>query len=519
MALNPRSVLFTSFTLILCGHAVPLTTYGSDPVALTANPGTTTPAEGTCGPIERYYHPTQKSWYDANTGPWLDQWWNANSPQFGSRNGFAGTLGSTFLGNPDWTCLDDGSVDNCDLDPCNNPKLNAAGKDIQPAYYVLLSMRNLHSFFSNLKAAFSISGIFASLKKDEWAWTYYKDKDDVDMTAQNELFVGLMTVVGISAAFAAPLKPAVNGIAAGASAAFSGAVFATKNVIQNATGNDTPQKGAEMGGKLADLFIKSISELITVNNALMKGSKYGDHDARSHIANGQFIEKGDIDQNDSIRRGNTLLAATAINYLWKQQKIFIVGGGDCEDTGGIGSGPQEAKLCRDGKAWYLFYWREYLGSIDPGKKRWGNVDVPPGFPELQSEGITVQDIIGASLDAFIVAGQKYTGDVHLSRTEQALMDGAIAPKVGGPSWEGTFTIPVCNVSSIVPISGDDFPKKDVIIQPWGAKKVPQWCAPVCNLPGAPADEQTTRDFIDAAQMRNFHSFQSYCPDGRWIMDQ
>ena len=78
-----------------------------------------------------------------------------------------------------------------------------------------------------------------------------------------------------------------------------------------------------------------------------------------------------------------MFMTTTINYLYKQQKIFIVGGGPCNDTGGIGTGPQESKYCRDGKAWYLFFWKEY-GGFNLGKKEWGDVESPPGVDQLST---------------------------------------------------------------------------------------------------------------------------------------
>ena len=33
-----------------------------------------------------------------------------------------------------------------------------------------------------------------------------------------------------------------------------------------------------------------------------------------------------------------------------------MGGGACGDGQGIGSGPQNYSVCRNGQAWYLYYW-------------------------------------------------------------------------------------------------------------------------------------------------------------------
>ncbi|KAI9804196.1 MAG: hypothetical protein M1825_001598 [Sarcosagium campestre] len=495
-------------------ETLPSSSTSPSPSPTSASNGTSS-AEFACGPVEQFFYPTPEKWQASNTGPWLDTWWTQNSPRFAQRKGFSSLFGASFLGNPGWTCQDDGSVDNCDLDPCDQPKLNNAGKETEPAYYVLQSVRNLHSYFLGLKDSFQVGGIFASLQKDDWAYTYYKDKNDVDMGATNQLFSGLLSAVGVVASFAAPFGPSTNLLVGSASAIFAGAISATRLQVTKVSGNDTPVKGADMGAKLAQIFLKATTNLITANNALMNGEKYGDADIREYIKDGKFVESGDVDATATIARANTLLASTAINYLWKQQKIFIMGGGPCDDSAGVGSGPQEAKLCRDGKAWYLFYWREY-GGIQFGKKHWGNVDIPPGLTDLNAEGITIQDIIGASVDAYKIAGLDYSPDMHLNRTQQALSDASIAPNVGGPSWEGTFTIPVCDITPILNIDGKNFPKKDVILQPYGAKKVPQWCAPICAGPNGSADFETTQRWVEAAQMKNFQSFQAYCPKGEWL---
>ena len=120
-------------------------------------------------------------------------------------------------------------------------------------------------------------------------------------------------------------------------------------------------------------------------------------------------------------------------------------------------------------------------------------------------------MISSSLDSYIYAGNNYTYDMYQNRTQAALQSGALTPETAGPSMEGTFTIAVCDVGPVVPIAWQVFPKKNVILQPYGNGMVPQWCAPMCANSSGQLDRQTSLDFLSAAQMTNFDSPFEYCP--------
>jgi hypothetical protein len=119
----------------------------------------------------------------------------------------------------------------------------------------------------------------------------------------------------------------------------------------------------------------------TANNQLMSGQTYADVDIRSYIAGGAFLAFPGVDKNTVIDSMNNMLVGTAINQLYRTQKIFIMGGGSCDDNQGIGSGPQESKVCRDGKAWYLYYWQEN-DVVSTTSHQWGWVATPPGLEEI-----------------------------------------------------------------------------------------------------------------------------------------
>ena len=356
------------------------------PVPSALQPGNST----VCGSIQPYLQPNASSWALANTDQWFNAWWTKNSERFDPTYGFAESFGYMYTGNPNYNCQDNGADGNCEVDPCNNAVLTSAGSSMVPAYYVLESMTHLLQYFKALEEAFVNAGIQAALVKDNWAYTYYVDKNDFSSTEISVLIIALTTVINIVAAFAGPLG---EGIAMGitaAAAAGSGLLYADRIMATAPHENDTPLKAAQMGATLASLFQQGMASFTQANNLLMKGSQYGNQDIRGYISGGAYLTGPNPNITAITQTADTLLASVAINQLWKQQKIFIMGGGPCDDSGGIGNGPQEAKLCRNNQAWYLFYWQEYLGQIHLGKKQWGNVAAPPGMDSLASQGITVQ---------------------------------------------------------------------------------------------------------------------------------
>ena len=295
-----------------------------------------------------------------------------------------------YTGDPNFNCYDNAADSNCEVDPCNNPVLNAAASSMVPAYYVLESLTHLRQYYLALEKAFVNAGITAALTKDDWAYTYYVDKNDFSNTEISILIIALTTVLNVLAAFAGPLgEAAAMGIQASV-AAVSGALFADRILESTVGQDDTPKKAAQIGATMATWFQQGMTTFTQGNNILMKGLQYGGEDVRSYIADGAYLTGPNPNITAVTQTANTLLASVAINQLWKDQKIYIMGGGPCDDSGGIGSGPQEAKLCKNGQAWYVFYWQEYLGQIHLGKKQWGNVAALPGVADLANEGLTIQ---------------------------------------------------------------------------------------------------------------------------------
>jgi hypothetical protein len=326
-----------------------------------------------------------------------------------SSAGFAGAFGQWAMGNPDWSCRDDGSDSDCDLQLCDNRVLNDRGDDIRSTYYVLESVNRLHTYFTGIGEAFTTTALGAALSKDSWATTFYKDKDDKSVGALKQVLTLVTTIVGVGASFAGLGGAAAGAVAGAGNALTNGAVGAANSVMPDQyvhhsiikskppytnppSTDDTFQKSADLGGILGSIVVDSLKSFTTANNQLMSGQSYNDADIRSYLSGGAFLAYPGVDKNAVTDAMTNMLVGTSINQLYRTQKIFIMGGGACGDNQGIGSGPQEATVCRDGKAWYLYYWQEN-DVVSTTSHQWGWVASPPGVDQLgqnEYEGVKVE---------------------------------------------------------------------------------------------------------------------------------
>ena len=151
---------------------------------------------------------------------------------------------------------------------------------------------------------------------------------------------------------------------------------------------------ANLGASLAKSFKAAIQSFVNIQNDLVAGKSTDDTqgDIRSYISHGAYLDTTGVNVVETTNYFNTMVTSKAINALWSQQKVFIMGGGPCDDSGGIGSGPQKAKICRNNQAWYLYFWHE--GSKDfLSESQYGYVMSPQGANLLGSgdyQNITVE---------------------------------------------------------------------------------------------------------------------------------
>lgn len=154
-----------------------------------------------CGPVSQYYNPTPEKWDAANTDAWLNHWWTIMAQKRTSNsNGFAGAFGEYAIGQPDWSCKDDGNNGNCDVDVCGNPKINSLGNSTQQAFYVLESINQLNGFFEGLDETFDIAAIVAALDNDDIVQNFWWDEGYWNALILKEMFNMIGTLFGVAAA-------------------------------------------------------------------------------------------------------------------------------------------------------------------------------------------------------------------------------------------------------------------------------------------------------------------------------
>jgi hypothetical protein len=223
------------------------------------------------------------------------------------------------------------------------------------------------------------------------------------------------------------------------------------------------------------------------------------------LTGGGFLNAS-VNEVSTTQGFNTMIQGMAINQLWRQNKIFVMGGGKCGDNQGIGNGPQNATWCdpETNTAWYLYFWQAN-DVISTTSHQWGWVAPPPGAEQLgsgQYQNISVANVIESSVKAYQQAGYNYTSDVMAARMADAVQTGSGNPMAAGAAWEGIFSIPVCNVSQAV---DQNYSDKQYILQDYGHDSRPVWCGPICDN-----DLEKTKLFINATLMEGFQSPRHLC---------
>ena len=62
------------------------------------------------------------------------------------------------------------------------------------------SLTRIHGYFTGLRESFTVAAIGAALSKDDWAETFYTDKDDKSVVALREVLNSISMVVGLVSA-------------------------------------------------------------------------------------------------------------------------------------------------------------------------------------------------------------------------------------------------------------------------------------------------------------------------------
>ncbi|CAI7653247.1 unnamed protein product [Penicillium discolor] len=515
-------------TVVLQATAVP---YGP-----SSNKSIRDNSDDPCGPVGEFTkNPTIEKWTKAETDDWLNDWWTENADKRTSNaHGFAGAFGQYALGQPGWSCQNNGNDANCDIPVCNNPKINALGKNTEETYYVLQALNNLHGFFLGLEQSFNIAAVVAALDNDEIVNNFWHDENAWDPTVLKEILNAIATVLGVAVAgLGAPaLSSVMEGtlvpaIAGAASSMVSGGVGAASLAISSTDTSDITQ--ANLGHIMAQAVTDIASSFISTNNELMFGNGYGDSggDIRNYLQGGAWVDYPGLQKNGARDSMIAIMQSMMINSLWRMQRVFILGGGACGDGQDIGRGIADSGdnvICdENNRAWYLYYWqRQNVAS----KKHDGWVARPWGSDRMGAsplygkdggagpfwKNLNPLDAIRSSLKSFQAAGNNYDVSTFTSRMGDIFASGDNAYSEGA-SMEGLWTIPVCNVSKTINNPDYIYSKKGDILHPYGFDERPYWCGPICEM-----DKDKTTEFYKAANFKDDFEKPFLAGCDAWIME-
>lgn len=177
-----------------------------------------------CGHVRDFYDPTPEKWEAANTDAWLSDWWSANEADV-EESGFAEAFTRYTLDVEGFTCKLSGNPSNCVADTCNNPVLNKMGDDLEPAYYVLSSLKLFHGYLKGYQETVESAAVVESFNQDIFTKYFYLDPNEIDSTSLKEMINILVTILSLGSAgvgFLAKLGK-LGSLAVGAGVTMAGA--------------------------------------------------------------------------------------------------------------------------------------------------------------------------------------------------------------------------------------------------------------------------------------------------------
>ena len=223
-----------------------------------------------------------------------------------------------------------------------------------------------------------------------------------------------------------------------------------------------------------------------------------------YFDNGTFLINDGAPSTEVVKYMHGMFLGSAIDYMWRRQKVFIIGGYRCHDTQGLGKYPEDGTICDDEhKAWSLYHWE----TTDNGTHSVG-VIAPHGL-ELLGKGhyssVTLHDIISSSVASYKAAGYGYTVDMATERLNDEIESGKA--DIWSPSRAGIFTIPVCDIGLVLQHGSNDIDQREKILREWGEEDdhEPQWCGPICNW-----DHIETEAWLDAAHLLGWDKYRDDC---------
>ncbi|KAJ5624508.1 hypothetical protein N7510_000817 [Penicillium lagena] len=468
---------------------------------------------------------TQQDWQDANTNSWLSNWLKTNADAI-SKSGFISAFGELVLGQTGWTCE---LGENCTL-PClkrtpstiKHAHLQARdtsqGSATQQAANVGSSLVNLNEAFNEMQTLFNSAVGETNSALDGIIGDFWFEADTSSLDLANGLHA-LGIVLGLVASFATGGAAAP---AAALSTLFAGGVTEALSVLPS----EDPYmvQAGNAGVQMSQIYQALDQAIQNLYNNITSGNN---DDIASVFSDGTFLLEHSADITQNI---TDVFESSIINYVWREQMVFILGGSDCAEDQGIGNtGPKDDNgiiwWCdENNKAWYLYFYQFNNNGV-PGKGSqntdawiahpWGS-DRMGNNPSLQAGGgtgnfytwLNPYNAVISSVKSWQVAGNNYTTQTWEERMK-GIISGGHNPLFDGNAIEGLWTIPVCNISAAV---DQNYPGKSNILQPYGSRSV-EWCGPICDN-----DDDTTLEFFKAANMvfdgfeKSDYPFVQSCPD-------
>ena len=154
--------------------------------------------------------PSRTTWQAVRTDQWLRDYWNKRSQAFGQvPGGFVSVFRREFLGDPNSQCKLDSS-ENCDFSACGEPALRSASVcDQESAYQVLVTIRNIRSYFQGYLAALDQAVVSAALTHSDATYTFFPDRSKQDFQGFKSAATVLNAVVGLLG----PAAPVIKTVA------------------------------------------------------------------------------------------------------------------------------------------------------------------------------------------------------------------------------------------------------------------------------------------------------------------
>jgi hypothetical protein len=200
-----------------------------------------------------------------------------------------------------------------------------------------------------------------------------------------------------------------------------------------------------------------------------------------YLQDGSFIDQSVIPTAAQVESFyKSAMVARAINGLWRAESAYLIG-----TTAELNQTEYPANSSYTSRSTNVTYIPYYFDGKAQRQL--------PGMQVLNGGTIRLNasHVAEASARAWEVAAFNYTPQLAFRRLEASFSsNGELTPFQDGDRWEGTCTLPVCDVG----------PHKEWVVQ-YGGRMVPCCCGPNCT---------ETRAFIGASNLNTSGNFLHMC---------